>query len=60
MKHIEIDLHIIRDKVMAGDLLIKKVISTEIADIMTKSLSKPLFLDLRERLPLTDIHDPFA
>lgn len=57
MKHIEIDRHVVRDKVMAGELVVNKVISIDnLADVMTKSRHKPLFLDLRDRLLLVDIH----
>ena len=50
-KHIEIDLHFIRDKVLAGDLKILYVPSAEqIADIMTKPLNSPQFIYLRTKL----------
>lgn len=55
MKHVKIDQHVVRD------LLVKKVVNTDnLTDIMTKSLFKQLFLDLRDHLLLTDIHDPSA
>ena len=50
-KHIEIDLHFIRDKVLVGDLKILYVLSAEqIADIMTKPLNSPQFIYLRTKL----------
>ncbi|KAH9727669.1 retrovirus-related pol polyprotein from transposon RE1 [Citrus sinensis] len=50
-KHIEIDLHFIRDKVLAGDLKILYVPSTEqIADILTKPLNSSQFNYLRLKL----------
>ncbi|KAH9762199.1 retrovirus-related pol polyprotein from transposon RE1 [Citrus sinensis] len=50
-KHIEIDVHFIRDKVLAGDLKICYVPSEDqIADILTKPLSSPQFNYLRDKL----------
>ncbi|KAH9768735.1 retrovirus-related pol polyprotein from transposon RE1 [Citrus sinensis] len=50
-KHIEIDLHFIRDKVLAGDLKILYIPSAEqIADIMTKPLNSSQFIYLRNKL----------
>ncbi|KAH9750824.1 retrovirus-related pol polyprotein from transposon RE1 [Citrus sinensis] len=50
-KHIEIDMHFIRNKVLAGELIIHYVPSEEqIADIMTKPLSFVRFNYLRSKL----------
>ncbi|KAH9669972.1 retrovirus-related pol polyprotein from transposon RE1 [Citrus sinensis] len=50
-KHIEIDIHYVRDKVLAGELSIKYVPSEEqVADIMTKPLSFIKFNYLRAKL----------
>ncbi|KAH9745458.1 retrovirus-related pol polyprotein from transposon RE2 [Citrus sinensis] len=50
-KHIEIDLHFIRDKVLAGDLKILYIPSAEqIADILTKLLNSSQFNYLRLKL----------
>ncbi|KAH9803881.1 retrovirus-related pol polyprotein from transposon RE1 [Citrus sinensis] len=50
-KHIEIDVHFIRDKVLSGDLKICYVPSEDqIADILTKPLSSPQFNYLRDNL----------
>ncbi|KAH9783149.1 retrovirus-related pol polyprotein from transposon RE1 [Citrus sinensis] len=50
-KHIEIDVHFIRDKVLSGDLKICYVPSeVQIADILTKPLSSPQFNYLRDKL----------
>lgn len=47
MKHVEIDQHLVRDKVMVGKISINKVSSMDnLADIMTKHLAKPFFLYL--------------
>ncbi|KAH9647867.1 retrovirus-related pol polyprotein from transposon RE1 [Citrus sinensis] len=49
-KHIEINPHFIRDKVLAGDLKILYVPSAEqIADIMTKPLNSTQFIYLRKK-----------
>ncbi|KAH9793888.1 hypothetical protein KPL71_004697 [Citrus sinensis] len=50
-KHIEIDLHFIRDKVLVGDLKIIYVPSAEqMADIMTKPLNSHQFIYMRNKL----------
>ena len=50
-KHIEIDMHFIRNKVVAGELKIQYVPSEEqVADIMTKPLSFVKFNYLRSKL----------
>ena len=50
-KHIEIYLHFIRDKVLAGNLKILYVPSAEqIVDIMTKPLNSSQFIYLRNKL----------
>jgi len=50
-KHIEVDYHYIREKVLNRDLQIN-FISThdQLADIFTKALSSPQFLDLAYKL----------
>ena len=43
-KHVEIDLHFVRDRVTTGDVRILHVpISSQFADIFTKGLPSPLF-----------------
>ncbi|KAH9751306.1 hypothetical protein KPL71_014242 [Citrus sinensis] len=50
-KHIEIDIHYVRDNVLAGELSIKYVPSDEqVADIMTKPISFIKFNYLRAKL----------
>jgi hypothetical protein len=45
-KHIEIDLHFIRDRVVLGHIRVLHVPSSrQFADIFTKGLPSPLFLD---------------
>ena len=50
-KHIEVDYHFIREKVLSKELKVH-FISTldQIADIFTKALSSPCFLDLAHKL----------
>jgi hypothetical protein len=50
-KHIEIDLHFIRDHVAMGQLRVLHVPSSrQFTDILTKGLPSPLFLDFRSIL----------
>ena len=52
-KHIEIDIHFVREKVSLGEVRVLHVPSShQFADIMTKGLSSPLFLDFRSSLCL--------
>lgn len=50
-KHVEIDYHFVRERVAHNELLIRFICSKDqIGDIMTKSLSTPRFLLLRDKL----------
>jgi hypothetical protein len=50
-KHVEIDLHFVRDRVTTGDVRVLHVpSSSQFADIFTKGLPFPLFLDFRDSL----------
>ena len=54
-KHIELDVHFVREKVAIGDLRVRHVpTELQIADIMTKGLSKAMFEDFRSSLCVTD------
>ncbi|XP_060674740.1 retrovirus-related Pol polyprotein from transposon RE1 isoform X2 [Ziziphus jujuba] len=56
VKHIEIDLHFVRDKVLDKELEIRYVPSKEqIADIFTKSLGTSRFLFLRNKLRVSEV-----
>ncbi|KAF5475976.1 hypothetical protein F2P56_007727 [Juglans regia] len=58
-KHIEIDCHIIRDKIRSG--LLKAVHTSsheQIADIFTKALGQELFHHFSRKLGITDLHAP--
>jgi hypothetical protein len=44
MKHLQIDYHFVRERVIKGDLLVQHVSSADqFADVLTKGLSSPLF-----------------
>jgi hypothetical protein len=47
-KHVEIDLHFVRERVAAGDVRVLSVPTTlQFADIFTKRLPSSVFLDFR-------------
>ena len=50
-KHVEVDLHFVRERVAAGDVRVLSVPTTlQFADIFTKGLSSSVFLDFRSSL----------
>lgn len=52
-KHIEIDMHFVRDRVLAKQLDIRYVDSThQVADVLTKPLHVPQYEFLKSKLPL--------
>jgi hypothetical protein len=54
-KHIEIDLHFIRERVAVGDLRVLHVTtSSQYTDIFTKGLSSSLFTKFRTSLNVCD------
>ncbi|XP_019160488.1 PREDICTED: uncharacterized protein LOC109157062 [Ipomoea nil] len=55
-KHVEIDYHFVRDKVITGEIQLN-FISTkdQLADIFTKALSGPRFSFLRDKLQVTSV-----
>ena len=58
-KHIEIDCHIVREKLQAGMIKPSYVPShSQLADIFTKALGKDQFVTLRNKLGLYNIHSP--
>ncbi|XP_021802970.1 uncharacterized protein LOC110747070 [Prunus avium] len=58
-KHIEIDCHIIREKLQAG-MISHSHVSTrfQLADVFTKALGKDQFVALRDKLGVHDIYSP--
>ncbi|XP_031116789.1 uncharacterized protein LOC116020454 [Ipomoea triloba] len=58
-KHIEIDCHVVRQKVQEGVIKLLGINShNQIADGFTKALSKPLFDVYHAKLGLQDLHAP--
>ena len=54
-KHVEIDIHFVREKVALGRLCVPHVPSSQqYADIFTKGLPGPHFLDLSSSLSVRD------
>lgn len=54
IKHVEIDLHFVREMVQAGHLDIQHLSSEyQVADAFTKPLQISLFLSLCDKLPLS-------
>jgi hypothetical protein len=50
-KHVEIDLHFVRDRVAIGDVLVLHVLTTsQFADIFTKDLPSSTFSEFRSSL----------
>ena len=58
-KHIEIDCHIVREKLQAGIISPSYVLTQyQLADIFTKALCKEQFFMLRHKLEVHDLHLP--
>ena len=54
-KHIELDIHFVREKVAIGELRVTHVPSArQLADVFTKGLPSALFLDFRDSLFITN------
>ena len=60
-KHIEIDLHFVRDKVVVGDVKVQHVpTSSQYADIFTKGLPSSIFTEFRSSLNVCGAADQTA
>nr|GEU62247.1 ribonuclease H-like domain-containing protein [Tanacetum cinerariifolium] len=60
-KHIEIDIHFVHDKVVAGHVQVRHVLSRfQYAYFFTKGLSDPLFVDFRSILSVRKSSAPTA
>jgi hypothetical protein len=58
-KHIEIDCHVIREKISSGLIATAKVSSAnQIADLLTKPLGKDQFQHLKAKMGLSTLHSP--
>ncbi|KAK1615408.1 hypothetical protein QYE76_020925 [Lolium multiflorum] len=56
-KHVEIDLHFVRDKVTLGEVRVLHVPTTsQFADVFTKGLPSPVFSDFRFSLNIVPSH----
>jgi hypothetical protein len=55
-KHIEIDIHFVREKVALGEVRVLHVpTSAQFADIFTKGLPTASFIDIRSSLNVIDL-----
>jgi hypothetical protein len=58
-RHIEMDCHFIRDKILRGEVVTRYVISSQqLADVFTKALGKEKFKQLMCKLGVIDTHSP--
>jgi hypothetical protein len=58
-KHVEIDLHFVREKVSLGEVIVTHIPSSlQLADIFTKGLTSSLFKDFRCNLQIKPYTDP--
>jgi hypothetical protein len=58
-RHIEMDCHFIRDKILQGEIATRYMISSQqLADVFTKTLGKEKFKQLMCKLGVIDIHSP--
>lgn len=57
MKHIEIDIHMLRDQVLQKKVTLRKVQTKEnVTDMFTKDVTGTLFRHLRDKLKMRDLH----
>lgn len=57
-KHMELDIFFVREKVLNKSLIVSDVpAEAQIADILTKSLAKPAFRSLRDKLRVTSFSE---
>lgn len=55
MKHIALDYHFVREKVADGSLKVSHINThSQLADVLTKPLSKGRFLFLRSKIGISD------
>ena len=58
-KHIEIDCHIVREKMQTGMIIPSHVPTRfQLVDLFTKALGKDQFATLRDKLGVHNIHSP--
>ena len=55
MKHVALDYHFVREKVADGSLKVSHVnTQSQLADVLTKPLSKSRFIFLRSKIGISD------
>ena len=58
-KHVEVDHHFIEEKIDEGAICMTYVPTTEqVADVLTKGLSKPLFEKIIDKLGMYNLYNP--
>jgi hypothetical protein len=58
-RHIEMDCHYVRDKILDGSVVTRFVSSmNQLADVFTKALGKEIFIPMVRKLGVRDIHSP--
>lgn len=58
-KHIELDVHFVREKVISKDLIVQHVpASAQLADSFTKPLSSARFTEMRNKLKVLPFEKP--
>ena len=58
-KHIEIDCHVVRERIQSGAIVTAHIPSTcQLADLFTKPLGSSIFHSLLSKFGVLDIHDP--
>lgn len=58
-KYIELNSHLIREKIQAGEIITNFVPSRlQLADIFTRALGGNVFKELADKLNILDIHAP--
>jgi hypothetical protein len=54
-KHIELDIHFVREKVALGELRVLHIPTTrQLADVFTKGLPRVLFVEFRNSLAVSE------
>lgn len=60
MKHMELDLHFVQEKVISHQLEVRHITSkAQIANILTKPIARNIFAMLRNKLNVEVLHPEF-
>jgi len=58
-KHLDVDCHIVREKFKTGDIRLQKVSSgDQLADMLTKPVTKHMLHTALVKLGISDLHSP--